>query len=794
MQMTLSLQHDVRLHSTPSHSASSLEPPSTPGSATGSIQPKSERRASLAVLDSAKFRLSHDFARLVRSSSSVSSKSTHTGRTASTHGSRALASDYENEPHTGLSHHRVDLDHHDMPTLFADPPPESLSRRAKFYGFLSRSSSRSRSRSKGDTRPSDSGSNESPDLMNATTTTTASTSGTSDSHLAAIPASRHRSPTRPLSDNTTTTGETVTPKNLHSRASRASRVPHHAQSLSPHLINDSGIGVNDPLITYDPRMPPPLVAASASARSTSAKDKRRSKQLFGLPVAPWSRPTTPKDEDTSVPPHAPPGRPSKVSKIENWFKIGLASSATPSPRPIIAAPQPRRPMAPPIPADRVNVGMRPHSTPPRIHASREVESSDSERDGRCSPLFGLGKQRERTHDHQQVNSGKPFVASREGPNASKDINGALLPSSEFEHGGSVTVRRSMSHRGHRLVQPSHADANGQPHSHAYRSRGHAHINSPGQDARSHRRTHTRSRSHAHPVRSHTHPQPSNDHGAGSPHAALQSPLLQSVTGVSAASQSTTGTAATNTTTGAPVTSGSGSWGRTARTADWVRGAGVHPPFAFESAASSTASARSDIRERERDRDRERSRRHVVQEQIPTPPVRIAGSGAGRWEQREVELGLGLTWAPTTIRVREWTPGVNGAGAGTGDTNGSKDGDARARAQSREREMEKRVMEREGERRTRERLAEYELGYGRSRSRKDREVTGRFRDVLGAEGFEAFKKYVRRFDADLIPLEGPSGLLGRVECLLDKAPGRHIGVCEKRELLDDLVRIVRENEW
>ncbi|KAH9011165.1 hypothetical protein EDB85DRAFT_2160253 [Lactarius pseudohatsudake] len=62
-----------------------------------------------------------------------------------------------------------------------------------------------------------------------------------------------------------------------------------------------------------------------------------------------------------------------------------------------------------------------------------------------------------------------------------------------------------------------------------------------------------------------------------------------------------------------------------------------------------------------------------------------------------------------------------------------------------------------------------------RSRKDKEVTGRFREVLGAEGFEAFKKYVRRFDADIIPLEGASGLLGRVERLLDKAsyaPRRH----------------------
>jgi hypothetical protein len=130
-------------------------------------------------------------------------------------------------------------------------------------------------------------------------------------------------------------------------------------------------------------------------------------------------------------------------------------------------------------------------------------------------------------------------------------------------------------------------------------------------------------------------------------------------------------------------------------------------------------------------------------------------------------------------------------------------------------MEHRVREREGERRTRERLAEYELGY--TRSRKDREVTGRFREVLGSQGFEAFRKCkaflfhlttrppkrasdfffsadVRRYDADLIPLEGPSGLLGRVERLLDKTPTRRLGALEQRELLDDLVRIVRENDW
>jgi len=237
-----------------------------------------------------------------------------------------------------------------MSPLFADSPPEPLSRRSKvssfvlfatfssptlfyhkFYGFLSRSSSRSRSRSKGDARPSDSASNESPDLLNATTVTFTSTSGTSDSHYPTSPmsTSRPRSPSRPLSDNTMTTGDTVTPKKLHSRTLRASRAHHHARPISPHLINDSGIGVNEPRITYDPRMPPPPVAAPALlVQPSSTKEKRRSKPLFGLPMAPWPRPTGPKNEQVSAlpsPPQTPRSRPSGVSKIENWFKIGASN-------------------------------------------------------------------------------------------------------------------------------------------------------------------------------------------------------------------------------------------------------------------------------------------------------------------------------------------------------------------------------------------------------------------------------------------------------------------------------------
>jgi hypothetical protein len=184
MSVSLTLPNDPSLHPTPSYSASSLDRPSASSLTNYSGRPKAERRLSFGVLESAKFRLSHDVGVPVPSSLSpffpllyltrvgrtlffrslhvssghparpLQSRITQEGLpcdlllplkrvrpwgpltsllpapTQSTHGSRALASDYENDPHTALSHSSVDLDHHDMSPLFADPPT-SPSRRAK---------------------------------------------------------------------------------------------------------------------------------------------------------------------------------------------------------------------------------------------------------------------------------------------------------------------------------------------------------------------------------------------------------------------------------------------------------------------------------------------------------------------------------------------------------------------------------------------------------------------------------------------------------------------------------------
>lgn len=70
--------------------------------------------------------------------------------------------------------------------------------------------------------------------------------------------------------------------------------------------------------------------------------------------------------------------------------------------------------------------------------------------------------------------------------------------------------------------------------------------------------------------------------------------------------------------------------------------------------------------------------------------------------------------------------------------------------------------------------------------RGKDVTKVFENVLSESGFETFKKYVHRFDAHLIPLEGPRGLLARIEKLLTASS---VSQTEKVELLDQFARFV-----
>ncbi|KAI0042248.1 hypothetical protein FA95DRAFT_591764 [Auriscalpium vulgare] len=667
-------------------------------------------------------------------------------------------------------------------------PDERPSRKAKIYEFLSRSTSRSRSRSKSTTRRSES--NESPpDLPGLShSATTTSTSGTSESHFDehATPTRARskpltRSPSRPFSNTTAGTDTTVTPTNNRSCTPRPAHPPQFKHPAYP--VNDSGIGVNE----YDARMPPPPVPVPVHApvpvqaqTPTPKPQKRKSKPatLFGISLPVRSRPPTP-TAGLERPVHSPaPPTPKSTnhsaptsSKSRSQTYPVATPSASGSRRPPMTAMT-----APPTPTVAPDPVLRPRSTPPR---DRPV-SSDSERDGRCSPLFGLGagarrmfrsrsRGKEKEKDKQKEREvGRPVMVKAGGRHGSFD----------FERPGEL--RRSTSQAGARRPSGQSSRTN-HPRT--------DHTRSPPTAPTQHLRGGTLPQTSTQPrtqVPTHTHSQSTSAvrraRAHGSP-LVPNSPLVPP----SAHSHSTDNAAA----------AAAGSWGRQARSQGWAR-AGVLPPFAFESAASGSGSASagraspamSEGRARlARDREREREKvgfdlgggarergRAGYRDGVRSGPAGAGGEGReGRWEQKEVDLGLGLTWAPSKIRVREWT-------APTGE---------------KERQREREEWEREGERRARER---YEMGYAHpeagggarsaGRRKTDKEVTGRYRQVLGDPAFDTFKKYVRRFDADIIPLDG---LLARVGRLLDAAP-THLNEREKREMLEDLVRIVRENEW
>ena len=62
----------------------------------------------------------------------------------------------------------------------------------------------------------------------------------------------------------------------------------------------------------------------------------------------------------------------------------------------------------------------------------------------------------------------------------------------------------------------------------------------------------------------------------------------------------------------------------------------------------------------------------------------------------------------------------------------------------------------------------------------------FKKIFSLDAFFLIKD-VHQFDAHEIPFDGPTGIVARVERLLDSAPG--LRVEEKQHLLDKFIRII-----
>ena len=612
----------------------------------------------------------------------------------------------------------------------------------EIYEFLSRSSSsRSRSRSRSKSASGRAVSNDPSPSRHPPHPQQSSSSNPAPS--ASRPATR--SPSRPLSANTSATDRTITQSAVRAQTPRI-RPPPIAEL--PH-----------PTAQYDPRMPPPPVPPP---------QKKKPPTLFGISFRGRSRPPTPNQYDLTSPPQSPrrgrqvSDRAKEKTKLEQWFTPRLFSGACSAPP--LPPPPPPPPHAEPrtaparLPDDTAHSSsaqtalfapqprrLLPHAmSVPTTPTAPRAPPLDDDSEGRCSPLlrmFGV-KSKERARDRPVVSVPilRARTRSRDETNPPPRAHGSF----EFERPAGartgtgtgapvpMAMQRSVSHGGAVRARRPPVAPSAQAHHHVH-AHAHARAGAPASSGRGHAgKAHAQTTVHGY----------STSHGYSARTHPPQSPLVPHATGASGNSQSTgaTGTTQASNHTGGV---GNGSWGRRAR-AGWVQ-AGMHPPFEFESAVSGRGSpvseGRAMVLKSKGEKERERRKESKAVE--------------GRWERRSIELGLGLAWAPSKIRVREWPGGERGGEK-------IKESDLQ-----RAREMEvHRVRVRASE----EARREHDGEHGRERARdwtrererparspesrrgkKDKETTGRFRVVLGETGFEACTKCERTADASHLSL-------------------------------------------
>ncbi|KAI0034110.1 hypothetical protein K488DRAFT_69403 [Vararia minispora EC-137] len=627
------------------------------------------------------------------------------------------------------------------PTPMTSQPP-APSRKAKIYDFISRSTSRSRSKST--RRSSKSSVLPESDLTTVTVTTVATDPDTNlDSNLTPTRHDRSkpttRSPSRPLSSNTSGTASTITPLNAPTRARTPRAYPPPTTSGHPIYPNDMADRQD-----YDPSMPPPPVP----------QHKRKSKPptLFGFPLPTLSRPTTPKDDRLEMvsPPVTPArgrsGWDPRRRRSKDRSSMERARGSGPSAPAAIHAPKPRSaPAAHAFVTHHINDGpadpvLRSMTSPPDeagVHAlsySRPPSSHSSR--GRCSPMFNLRfltrsrsrgessrstsrKGKGRVPDEDRPRVSVPVISTRTHSRDNGPPSAGLVP-----NGVNVRSARHGSfdfERIHSGTQPGLAGvgSGGGPQGlHPGLTEIKRSVSSGGADRR------MRTSNHGY-----THPSAQPGHGysqstSARAHLRARQDVGPQNSPPSAHSHSTatTGTGVTGADRRLPAAlpQGDGSWGRRTRTAAWAR-AGVHPPFAFESATSGSAvsngrASPAGISDRGKGSldSRKNARRDDSQPR----------SGLSQWHEREVDLGLGLAWAPSKIRVREFT--------GLRERAGSVERERERKDRERERERTKLLLE--GEKRHMQ-----EMGYADLRRKNDKQVTARYKAVLGEQGFETFKK-------------------------------------------------------
>ncbi|KAI4526598.1 hypothetical protein K525DRAFT_258779 [Schizophyllum commune Loenen D] len=139
--------------------------------------------------------------------------------------------------------------------------------------------------------------------------------------------------------------------------------------------------------------------------------------------------------------------------------------------------------------------------------------------------------------------------------------------------------------------------------------------------------------------------------------------------------------------------------------------------------------------------------------VSAPSTKSIGYRSGT-KGRSLDLNLGLAWAPTKVRADAVLPGLSRS-LSQGRSNGT------------------------GPRRRDTDLAEV-----------GKDLSDLYRQALDDDSYALFKKYVHRFDAKDIPFDGPTGIVSRVERLLNRQP--HLTDESRKQMLNTLVKIILRN--
>ncbi|KNZ77159.1 hypothetical protein J132_06154 [Termitomyces sp. J132] len=156
------------------------------------------------------------------------------------------------------------------------------------------------------------------------------------------------------------------------------------------------------------------------------------------------------------------------------------------------------------------------------------------------------------------------------------------------------------------------------------------------------------------------------------------------------------------------------------------------------------------------------------EPVPVPVTSASMGYRSGMKGRSLDLGLGLSWAPSSVREDALLPS---SVLMSRSVSGSSSHASRSVGKS---------------------FSGSTSGHGTSEESSvlASEVAKVFKSTLDDMGFKTFQRYIDRFDAREIPIDGPTGIVTRVERLLASTSG--LSEEDKRQLLENFIQVVLQH--